>query len=81
MTGVSWIAIYFVLWWLCLFVVLPFGVKNQSDTDEVIPGTEPGAPVLLKLWPRLLATTVLALVVQALVMWGLSNPMLQEYWR
>ena len=81
MTWVSWLAIYFVLWWLCLFMVLPFGVRNQVDDGEVVQGTEPGAPVLLRLWPRLLATTLLALVLQIVLMWAISNPVLQEYWR
>ena len=77
----SWAAVYFILWWVCLFAVLPFGVRNQSDADEVVEGTEPGAPVLFRLWPKLLATTILAAIVLALVIWGLSNPFLQEYWR
>jgi predicted secreted protein len=81
MTLFSWFAVYFVVWWMCLFVVLPFNVRNQSDTGEVVRGSEPGAPVVFRAWPKLLATTVLAAVVQALVMWALSNPALQEYWR
>ena len=81
MTLFSWIAIYFVLWWLCLFLVLPFGVHNQVDAGEVVQGSEPGAPAILRLWPKLLATTALAAIVQVLLMWGLSNPILQEYWR
>jgi Predicted secreted protein len=76
----SIIAIYFVVWWLCLFMVLPFKVHNQIDEGRVVPGTEPGAPVLLRLWPKLLAATVLAGVLTALLMWGLTNPTLREYW-
>lgn len=81
MSLVSWIAIYFVLWWLCLFIVLPFGVRNQIDTGEIVAGTEPGAPVHFRAWPKIIATTLLAGGVQALFMWALSNPILQEYWR
>jgi len=54
------IAVFFVIWWLCLFVVLPFGVKSQHETDEVIPGTEAGAPHRPHLLKRALATTILA---------------------
>jgi predicted secreted protein len=78
---ISWFAVYFVLWWLCLFVVLPFGVRNQIDDGTVVRGTDPGAPVLPRLWRKLLVTTLLAGVVLALVMWGLSSSALQEYWR
>jgi predicted secreted protein len=77
----SIVAIYFVVWWLCLFVVLPFKVRNQVDEGEWVQGTERGAPALLRLWPKLLITTVLAAVVTALVLWLLSNPVLREYWR
>lgn len=80
MTWVSILAVYFVTWWICLFLVLPFGVRNQADTGEIIEGTEPGAPVNLRMWPKLLATSVLAAVVVALLFWGISNPILQRYW-
>lgn len=81
MSLISWIAIYFVLWWLCLFMVLPFGVRNQIDSGKIVKGTEPGAPVVFRMWPKFLATSVLAGLVQVLLLWGLSNPILQEYWR
>jgi predicted secreted protein len=81
MTLISWIAIYIIIWWICLFLVLPFGVRNQADEGEVVAGTDPGAPVIFRIWKRLLVTTLLALVVQGLVLWALTNPVLQEYWR
>ena len=37
-------AIYFVLWWLVLFLTLPFGVRSQHEDGEGTPGTDPGAP-------------------------------------
>lgn len=80
MSWISYAAVYFVLWWLCLFLVLPFNVRNQHDTGQVTKGTEPGAPALLRLWPKLLVTTVLAAVLLVLLMWGLSNPDLRRYW-
>ena len=76
----SYAALYFVLWWLCLFVVLPFGVKNQHDAGDVVKGTDPGAPVIFRIWPKLLATTIVSAVLMALVLWGLSNPLIQRYW-
>ena len=39
-------AIYFVLWWLVLFLTLPFGVRSQHEDGEGAPGTDPGAPVM-----------------------------------
>ncbi|WP_395817507.1 DUF1467 family protein [Devosia sp.] len=76
------VAVYFVVWWLCLFVVLPFRVRNQIDTGEHVLGTERGAPAgVFRFWPKLLVTTILASVVTALLLWGLSSPWLREYWR
>lgn len=76
------LAVYFIVWWICLFLVLPFRVKNQIDTGEHVLGTERGAPAgIFRFWPKLLATTVLAAVVTGLILWGLSNPLLREYWR
>lgn len=77
----SIIAIYFVVWWLSLFMVLPFKVYNQVDAGQVTPGTEPGAPALLRLWPKLLITSLLAGALTALLLWGLTHPVLMEYWR
>lgn len=80
MAIVSIIAVYFVVWWLCLFLVLPWGAHSQLDAGEVFHGSEPGAPALLRLWPKIAITTALAAAVTALLLWGLSNPTLQEYW-
>ena len=30
----SAVAIYFITWWVCLFIVLPFGVKNAHEAGE-----------------------------------------------
>ena len=40
------IAIYFLIWWLTLFAVLPWGVRSQTEAGEFAPGTDPGAPTL-----------------------------------
>lgn len=81
MTWISWAALYFIVWWLCLFAVLPFGVTNQSDTGEITHGSEPGAPVAFRLWKKLALTTLVAAIVVMLAMWVLSSPLLQQYWR
>ena len=40
------LAIYFVIWWIALFLTLPFGVRSQHEDGVGAPGTDPGAPVL-----------------------------------
>ena len=60
----SAIAIYFIIWWLVLFLVLPFGIRNAHDTGEAVEeGNEPGAPVRPRLLQKALITTLLATVV------------------
>ncbi len=44
-TGVAF-AIYFILWWLSLLIVLPWGTHSQEESGDVAPGTEPGAPAI-----------------------------------
>lgn len=57
------IAIYFLIWWVTLFAVLPWGVRSQHETGEISPGTDPGAPAIHRVWRALLWTTVIASVV------------------
>lgn len=62
------LAIYFVLWWVTLFVTLPFGVRSQHEDGVGEPGTDPGAPILTRMGPKLIWTTVISAVVFGLGM-------------
>ena len=57
------VAIYFTTWWIVLFAVLPFGVRSQGEAREVVPGSDPGAPLLPRLAVKALWTTGLSAVV------------------
>ncbi len=63
MTLTTILAIYFIIWWVVLFAVLPWGVRSQGESGAVTPGTDPGAPAVHKVWIKLLWTTVIASVV------------------
>nr|WP_314259880.1 DUF1467 family protein [uncultured Devosia sp.] len=76
----SYIAVFFVIWWLSFVAVAPIGNRSQSELGEVVPGTEPGAPVSPRIGMRLGAATGLAIVMTALLFWGLSNETLHHYW-
>ncbi len=70
MTIATGIAIYFILWWVCLFVVLPFGVRNPHEAGESVEqGNEAGAPVQPMLLKKIIATTLLSAAVFGLI-WG-----------
>jgi len=59
----TYVAIYFLIWWTVLFAVLPWGVRNQEEAGDVVPGSDPGAPAIHRLWGKLGWTTVYATVV------------------
>jgi predicted secreted protein len=67
----SAIAIYFVLWWVVLFAVLPFGVRNKFESDtEPVAGADPGAPVMPRMALKLLWTTLVSLAIFAVASWA-----------
>ncbi len=66
MSIASAIAIYFIIWWLVLFLVLPFGIRNAHETGETVEeGNEPGAPTNPRLVQKAVITTILATAVFA----------------
>ncbi len=60
------IAIYFIIWWMVLFAILPWGVRSQQESGAIAPGSDPGAPVIPNVKRKLAWTTIVAGVVFAL---------------
>jgi predicted secreted protein len=60
------IATYFIMWWVVLFAVLPWGVRSQRENGVVAHGTDPGAPAIPRLGAKLFWTTVVAALLFAL---------------
>jgi predicted secreted protein len=57
------IAIYFLIWWVTLFAVLPFGVRSQQEEGEIVAGSDPGAPAVPRVLAKLAWTTLVATLV------------------
>jgi predicted secreted protein len=57
------IAVYFFIWWITLFLVLPFGVRTQQEEGSVVPGTPESAPARPRLLRIALINTALATAV------------------
>jgi predicted secreted protein len=60
------IAVFFTIWWVVLFAVLPFGVRSQDESgqiDELPRGADPGAPVAPMLVRKALWTTLISAVL------------------
>ena len=60
------LAIYFIIWWMVLFMVLPWGVR-RIEPGELGKGEDPGAPVKAHLLVKFAVTTVVAGVIFGLV--------------
>ncbi len=61
------IALFLTIWFVVLFVVLPFGIRSQHESGDFVTGTDPGAPVTPRLLNKILWTTAIAVVVFGLV--------------
>lgn len=78
MSFISIFAIYFILWWVVLFAMLPFGLKTQDEDGEVTLGTEASAPRRTShmLWAVIRTTLVSAVIFAgfyiAVVYYGFS---------
>ena len=64
MNPVSAVVVFIVIWWLVLFMVLPWGVR-RTETPEA--GHDPGAPAKPMLWRKAAATTAISVVLFAIV--------------
>ena len=55
------LALYFIIWWLTLFAVLPFGVRTQGEVGDVVPGTPESAPQRVRMLKVFAINSVVAL--------------------
>ena len=69
-------AIYFVMWWIVLFLTLPFGVRSQHEDGEGSPGTDPGAPVASQMGRKLIWTTVISAILFAVALLAYNQGLL-----
>lgn len=60
------LAIYFIIWWIVLFAMLPIGVRTSEEAGEKsVPGHAESAPQYPNLLPKMVATTVIASIIFA----------------
>ncbi|OHV72112.1 DUF1467 family protein [Ensifer sp. LCM 4579] len=63
MSAFSTFAVYFIIWWITLFAVLPFGVRTQAEENDVVLGTVESAPARFRGLRVVLLTTLVAAVI------------------
>lgn len=55
---------FIVVWWIVLFMVLPFGIKSQIESDaNIVKGTDIGSPKKPNLKTKFLITTLIAFLI------------------
>jgi predicted secreted protein len=75
----SAIAIYFIMWWLILFTILPLGVRNAAEEGvDVEEGNDAGAPIAHGLKWKAVLTTIITSVVFAIFYFALVGGYLAE---
>jgi predicted secreted protein len=74
MTWFSTGIVFAIVWWLVLFVVLPFGSRPP---DDVQPGTAASAPAKPRLGLKFLITTLIAAILTALILWLINSGLIQ----
>lgn len=63
---VSVLAVFFVVWWLVLFAVLPFSLRTQDEDGEVTLGTPASAPKGPHVLRAMLRTTLVTAIILAI---------------
>ena len=66
MGWVTGLAVYVIIWWLVIFMVLPWGVR-RIDPEDLGTGEDPGAPEKPRMVLKLAITTVISGVIFGLV--------------
>ncbi len=66
MFGLEIIVIFVIIWWLVLFIVLPFGIERDENS---IQGNDPGAPKNPMLKRKIYLTTIISFFLSIIVSW------------
>ncbi len=63
MNPVAAIVVYLVIWFMCLFVILPLRLRSQHEAGDVVPGTPASAPENPHLRRKFMWVTILATAI------------------
>lgn len=70
MDGMNWfsaLVVWLIIWWLVLFIILPIGIRGQAEEEDIVEGSEPGAPHTLNIKRKFIQTTVIASLLWVLI--------------
>ena len=44
MTFIFGAILFILIWWIVLFTILPFKIKSQIESGQIVESTDPGVP-------------------------------------
>jgi len=65
-------AVYLIIWWLVIFMVLPWGVRPVARED-VAAGEDTGAPQKHRMLLKVAITTVITTILWGFFYWATSS--------
>lgn len=70
----SAIVLFAVTWFMVLFITLPIRLRTQGDEDDIVPGTQAGAPanfnVKRTMWIVTGVSSVIWVILVSLILWS-----------
>lgn len=74
---VNWFAggmVYVILWFLVLYLVLPFGVRTAAEEGvALVPGQAQSAPVRPRLALKFFLTTLISAALWGVYYWAITS--------
>jgi predicted secreted protein len=61
------IVLFAVMWFMVFFVALQIGARSQADEGDIVPGTPASAPSEVRLKRKIVATTMVTVVLWSVV--------------
>ena len=63
MAFVTYLGIYFLLWWIVFFFTLPFKISTIEEEGVSEEGQAPSAPIKPRILIKMLFTTIFSLII------------------
>jgi len=70
MSWLTSLVVYFLIWWVVLFAVLPWGVRREENPQA---GHDPGAPAKTYLWIKIGATSLVSAILWLVAYWLITS--------
>lgn len=68
--------VYFIVWWLCFFAVLPIGMERDESPQS---GNDAGAPKKPMIKKKIIMASAIALFVSSIIIFVLSQGVMDQF--